>query len=440
MPPIPFKPKGLRVPSSRLSRLARMGGMATGIAGGMLIDGAMTLAAGRRPSAADLLMTPANALRVTLQLGKMRGAAMKLGQLVSMGSGDFLPAQLADIFARLRADAQHMPPRQLEGVLVKHWDRDWRQLFVRFDDHPIAAASIGQVHRARTRDGRDVAIKIQYPGVRQSIDSDVDNLAALLRLSNLLPKSVDVAPLLIEAKNQLHEEADYVREGGYLQSFGALLAGDEDYAVPEYLAELSGPDILVMSFENGVAIESLVNSSQVDRDRIMTQLVALLLRELFEFKLMQTDPNFANYKHDPVRQKIVLLDFGATRALPLALVEQYRTLAKGALAGDNASVLASARDMDFFSPQTARNHFSEIEEMTSAVITMLKVDEPFDFGKTALFDDIREKGMAIAADRRNWHIPPTDTLFVQRKLGGVFLLLSLLKARIDVRSLLKQYV
>lgn len=440
MSPKPFQPKGLRVPSSRLSRLARIGGMATGVAGGMLIDGAAMLAAGRRPSAADLLMTPANALRVTLQLGKMRGAAMKLGQLVSMGSSDFLPTELADIFARLRADAQHMPPRQLETVLRKHWHRDWRQMFERFDEHPIAAASIGQVHRARTRDGRNIAIKIQYPGVRQSIDSDVDNVAALLRISNLLPKSVDVAPLLVEAKRQLHEEADYVREGNCLQSFGALLAGAEHYAVPEYLSELSGPDILVMSFENGLAIESMASSSQPDRDRIMTQLVALVLRELFEFKFMQTDPNFANYKYDPVREKIVLLDFGATRALPDFMVAQYRALLKGALAGDNASVLTSARNMHFFGPQTVRNHLREIEEMIALATMMLNADGPFDFGKTALLDNIRDKGLGIAADRRNWHIPPTDTLFVQRKLGGVFLLATKLKARVDVRSLLEQYV
>ena len=234
MPPSKFHTTGRSVPSGRLSRIMRFGSMATGIAGGMLLDGALQLASGKRPSLSDLLMTPANALKVTLQLGQMRGAAMKLGQLMSMDSGDFLPPELSEILARLRADAHHMPQRQLEQVLTKHWGQDWQARFTSFDPKPIAAASIGQVHRALTPQGQDVAIKVQYPGVRNSIDSDVNNVATLLRLSNLLPTTLDIAPMLTEAKRQLHDEADYAREGKYLRKFAALLAGSSDYAVPVF--------------------------------------------------------------------------------------------------------------------------------------------------------------------------------------------------------------
>ena len=440
MPPDKFVSSGLRVPSGRFSRIVKFGTMASGIAGGMLLDGAMQLASGRRPSISDLLMTPANALKVTLQLGKMRGAAMKLGQLVSMDSGDFLPAELADIFARLRADAQHMPQRQLYFVLVKHWGKDWRQLFQRFDERPIAAASIGQVQRAKTKNGRDVAIKIQYPGVRQSIDSDVDNVATLLRLSHLLPSSLDLAPLLEEAKRQLHEEADYVREGKYLKRFGELLGDSSDYAVPVFHPKLSGKDVLVMSYVEGVAIETLSGASQTERDRVAALMIDLVMRELFEFGLMQTDPNFANYRYDASTKKIVLLDFGATRAMSLDIQTQYRGLLNAALSRDADTVFEAALAIGFFNKHTARKHKAVIHEMLQMVLEMLHADGPFDFGNTAFVGHMRDQGMEIAADRNNWHIPPVDTLFVQRKLGGVYLLASRLKARVDVRAILERYV
>ena len=186
----------MAVPSGRGSRLARLGWMATGIAGSMMAEGARQLAQGNRPKMSDLLLTPANARRVADQLAKLRGAAMKVGQLVSMETGDLLPPALAEILARLRSDARAMPKAQVASVLETNWGKGWEKQFKHFSYTPLAAASIGQVHRAQTRDGRDLAIKIQYPGVRESIDSDVDNVAGLLRLSGLLPRDMDIKPLL----------------------------------------------------------------------------------------------------------------------------------------------------------------------------------------------------------------------------------------------------
>ena len=178
---------GTAVPSGRLSRLMRVGQMATGVAGNVLLAGAREIMRGNRPKIGDLLLTPANAQKITRQLAQMRGAAMKLGQLISMDSGDLLPPEIAAILARLRSDAQSMPQRQLLAVLSANWGAKWQQRCVSFSMTPIAAASIGQVHRAMTLDGQDLAIKIQYPGVAKSISSDVNNVAALLRLSGLLP-------------------------------------------------------------------------------------------------------------------------------------------------------------------------------------------------------------------------------------------------------------
>ena len=219
--------------------------------------------------------------------------------MISLDAGDLLPPELASIFATLRNQAYRMPPAQLNAVLAAEWGADWRRRFRRFDASPIAAASIGQVHRATLPDGRVLAIKVQYPGVRASIESDVDNVATLLRVSNLLPASLDLKPLLAEAKRQLAEEADYRREGAQMRDYGARLAGDPRYIVPAFDDGLTTSNILAMAFVEGRPIEALSEASQAVRDQAMTALIDLVLRELFEFGVMQTDPNFANYRWQP---------------------------------------------------------------------------------------------------------------------------------------------
>ena len=432
----PPKSSGTAVPSSRLSRLARFGGMAGGIAGGMLAEGARQLASGNRPNMPGLLLTPANATRVTRQLATLRGAAMKMGQLLSMDSGEFLPPALAEIMGALRADATPMPPAQLQAVLAQSWGRDWRKQFERFDVRPIAAASIGQVHRARTRDGRDLAIKVQYPGVRDSIDSDVDNVATLIRLSGLVPASLDVAPMLAEAKRQLHEEADYAREGECLAEFGRLLADAPDYRVPGFHADLSGRDVLAMDFVAGTAVEAMGDAPQETRDRIMALMISLCLRELFDFRLMQTDPNFANYRYDRASDRLVLLDFGATRAFQADFVDQYRALLAAGMAGDTRAARAAMLGIGFFDAATPAKHQAAISTMFDTAFAPLRAGGLFDFADNGLAASVRDEGIAIATDRDFWHIPPIDVLFLQRKFGGLFLLGARLKARVDVAALL----
>ncbi|MCB1732414.1 MAG: AarF/ABC1/UbiB kinase family protein, partial [Halieaceae bacterium] len=194
------------IPTSRVGRLARVARMAGGVAGGMLAEGTRQLRAGKRPRARDMLLTPANARRVADQLATMRGAAMKVGQILSMDTGDFLPRELADILARLRSDARYMPVAQLRKVMDEAYGEDWEELFYGFEMKPLAAASIGQVHKTVAPDGREIVLKVQYPGVAASIDSDVDNIAALLRMSGLLPAELDIQPLLEDAKRQLKDE------------------------------------------------------------------------------------------------------------------------------------------------------------------------------------------------------------------------------------------
>ncbi len=440
MPHDTSPPKGLAVPSGRLSRMVRLGGLASGLAGTVLVDGARQFAQGKRPTVGDLLMTPANALKVTHQLAQLRGAAMKVGQLMSMDAGEMLPPELAEILSRLRSDARHMPRVQLEAALNRRWGRGWQDRFDIFDFTPVAAASIGQVHRARTTDGRDLAIKVQYPGIRDSIDSDVDNIATLMRMSGVLPKTLDIVPMLVEAKRQLHEEADYEREGRYLARFGDLLATAPGVLVPTLHPDLTRPTVLAMSYLEGVPVESLIDAPQAERDRIMTLLVSLLLRELFEFRLMQTDPNFANYRYDPVGGRLILLDFGAARELPSAIVEGYRRLLGAGLAGDRDAAHRAALEIGFFDPGTTAENQRSAMDLFELGMAPLRRPGLFDFADGELAPLMRERGMALAQDRAFWHIPPIDTLFLQRKFGGLYLLGSRLKARVDVRALLVPYL
>ena len=412
--------------------------MATGIAGGMLLDGARRFARGDRPRLEDLLLTPANVVRVTEQLAQLRGAAMKMGQLISMEAGDILPPELGAIMARLRADAEPMPRQQVQAVLDGAWGPGWQQRLESFSFRPIAAASIGQVHRAFTRDGRDLAVKIQYPGVRRSIDSDVDNVATLLRMSGMVPRHLDVAPLLGEAKRQLHEEADYIREGAQLTRFHTLLAGDDAYVVPTFDPEFSGPSVLAMSFVEGVPIETLAEGAQDRRDAAMASLIALVLRELFEFGVMQTDPNFANYRYQPDTGKLVLLDFGAARAVAQSTVDGYRHLLRAGLSGSRDAVRQAAISVGFLGDAAVARHGALIDRMIDVILVELNRTGPFDFGDRAFVGVLRDQGMAMAADRDTWHVPPVDTLFVQRKISGTALLAARLKARVDVRAMVLQ--
>ena len=428
------------VPSGRLSRFGHFGRLAGGVAGGMIAEGARRLAEGERPSMRDMLLTPGNVGRIADRLSHLRGAAMKLGQMISMDAGDMLPPELAEIMARLRQNAHRMPPQQLQQVLAGEWGKDWRTRFARFDATPIAAASIGQVHRARTRDGRDLAIKVQYPGVRESIDADVDNVATLLRVSGLLPRELDIAPLLVVAKQQLREEADYVREGEQMTLFRRLLADSPDYVVPVLDADFTTGQVLAMSFVEGRPIESLVDAPQEARDAAMRSLIALVLRELFDFGVMQTDPNFANYRYRPDSGRLVLLDFGAARPVDPATSDGYLSLLRASMAGDRDATREAALDAGFVGTGAVSHHGARIDRMIDVVIGEMQRPGPFDFGDRGFVEVLRDQGMDIAADKAAWHIPPVDLLFVQRKISGTALLAARLKARVDVRAMVAPYL
>ncbi len=435
----PRRWRSLAVPTGRASRLGQLGRLAGGMAGGMMAEGARRLANGERPRLRDMLLTPGNFQRMTDRLSHMRGAAMKLGQMISLDAGDLLPPELTQILESLRDHAAIMPSAQLERVLAAEWGGDWRARIARFDMVPIAAASIGQVHRATALDGRQLAIKVQYPGVRESIDADIDNVASLMRMSGLLPAGLDVSRLLAEAKRQLHEEADYIREGKQMRLFAELLRDTPDVVVPELDSGLTSARVLAMTYMEGQPIETVSDAPQAVRDQVATSVMRLVLRELFDFGVMQTDPNFANFRYQSATGRLVLLDFGATRPLEAETVAAYRAILRAGLAGERDHVRKAALKAGMLGSAAVIYQRPRIDAMIDAVLAWIDRPGPIDFADRSLFATLRDGGLEVAADQRVWHVPPADILFIQRKLGGTALLAAQLKARVDVRKLASPY-
>ncbi|SFS16620.1 ABC1 kinase family protein [Yoonia litorea] len=428
--------RAVAVPRHRAWRAARLGGMALGVATNVAAGRARGLISGEPANLRDLIVTPANIGRVTNELARMRGAAMKLGQLVSMDAGDILPPELAQIMARLRAEADFMPPSQLKKVLTAAWGSDWLKGFKSFNVRPIAAASIGQVHRATLRDGRDVAIKVQYPGVAASIDSDVANVASLIRLSGLLPRGFEIDRYVEEARLQLHEETDYLREADHLRTFKGLLGRSERYELPDVYDDLTVPSVLTMSFVESDPLEAAERCDQATRNQIASDVVDLALRELFEFGIVQTDPNFANFRYNADSGKLVLLDFGATRRPNEETIETYRQLIRAGLEDDSDALYGVSQKLGVWGADSAPAHVAQLMQMMRLVFGAINENPQFDFNDRTLQQTLNREGMALA---EAGFVPPpvsADVLFIQRKLAGVFLIAANLKATLPVRDMI----
>ena len=428
------------IPTSRVGRFARVARMASGVAGGMLAEGTRQLRAGKRPKARDMLMTPANARRVADQLATMRGAAMKVGQILSMDTGEFLPRELADILARLRSDARYMPPQQLQSVMTEAYGEDWESLFYGFEMKPLAAASIGQVHKTLSPDGREIVLKVQYPGVAASIDSDVDNIATLLRMSGLLPQELDIQPLLADAKRQLKDEADYHKEAEFLQAFGDMLGDDERFLVPEVLPDLTRKTVLAMTYVGGRPIETIVQQPQEERDRVMSALVELMFMELFELRMVQTDPNFANYQYRQKTGEIVLLDFGATRRVKAGFVNNYRKLIAAALVEDHDRLVTAAEKLGYAMGDADSEYRALVLELFLLALEPMREEGPYDFGHSTMAARMSSLAETVTDYRDFWQAPPTDAVYFHRKLGGMFMLASRLKSQVNVRELVERWL
>ncbi len=449
------KSRRSRVPASRLERLARFGLLAGELAAGGLYEGARR-AVGAGVDAAETasaILAPGQAKRLARRLSQMRGAAMKLGQLLSLESEDILPPEFAEALAVLRSQADRMPDAQVRRALGRAYGKGWQARFAEFELEPLAAASIGQVHHARTHDGRELAIKIQYPGVARSIESDVDNVASLLQLARVLPVDIDISGIIAEAKRQLRQESDYLAEAAHLRRYRELVKDEPRLWVPRVHEELTTRRVLAMDLARGLPIEELraPGTPQAARDAAGTLLQKLLFRELFEFRFVQTDPNFANYLIAPAdgmpgegaldeNARIVLLDFGAAREYAPEFTTHYRRMMRAIIAGDGEGVREAAIDIGYLRRDDSAEHIRAVVDLIELVCEPLRHEGVYPFERTTLAARTRDAGLDLAFRKGFMRAPPPETVFLHRKLVGTFLLCGRIRAHVDVRACAAPYL
>jgi predicted unusual protein kinase regulating ubiquinone biosynthesis (AarF/ABC1/UbiB family) len=436
------KSKPAAVPQTRLGRLARIGLAAAELAAGSVLEGLRNLAEPGKSPRGSAALSVGNARRLAGRLADLRGAAMKLGQMISLQGADVLPPAFAEALAVLRAEATPMPVTQVRRVLGQEYGKGWEKRFAHFDFEPIAAASIGQVHRVRARDGRDLALKVQYPGVARSIESDVDNVAALLHVFNLLPLDIDVSAIVAEAKRQLRQEADYLKEASFIEHYRRLVADEPALIVPRAHLDLTTKRVMAMDYIEGVPIEALSQpgTSEAQRDAVGTLLERLVFRELFEFRLMQTDPNFANYLYQPQSRRVALLDFGATQAFSASFVAKYAAVVRAIMDGDVDDVARHAVDIGYVLPDDPPERIRAAVDVIMAVCEPLRHEGPYDFATSGLAARAHTLALDLAVRQGLLRAPPPETMFLHRKLVGSFLLLARIGARVDARALIQPFV
>lgn len=427
------------VPKTRLSRFLKLGQLSASITGNVIKNSVTAAMHAEKPSTQNTLLNINNAHSIATHLSQMRGAAMKIGQMLSMDAGELLPKEWEPVLSILREQANIMPKSQLLEMLSQHWGKDWSTQFEYFSFEPIAAASIGQVHRARLKTGEELAIKIQYPGVAKSIDSDIDNVAGLLRLSRLIPKGIDLESLLSQAKIQLKQEADYRSELIFLKRYHGLLLGDNRYLVPVAHEPLCNEFILSMEYIEAQPLEAIEKEPEPIKNKLTEHLIELVFAELFNFKFTQSDPNFANFRYKADTQQLVLLDFGACKVLNEQASQGYRNMASAMQAQDTEAMNRALLELGLLNSLTPPQALNTVLKACLTASESLQVDT-YNFKQTKVIKRLQEQTKSLLNHKNAIASPDFDVALINRKITGTVLLANKMNADVRLGSLIAPYI
>jgi predicted unusual protein kinase regulating ubiquinone biosynthesis (AarF/ABC1/UbiB family) len=427
------------IPQRRGARTAKLASLPLGVAG------RATLGLGKRitgKSSAEVTaeLQARTAEQLFTVLGELKGGAMKLGQALSVFEAA-LPEETAapyrEALTRLQEAAPPMPATTVRKVLDEQFGRTWRDRFVSFDETPAAAASIGQVHRAVWADGRDVAVKLQYPGAGPALMSDFTQLSRMARLFSRISPGLEIKPLLAELKDRVFEELDYTLEADSQRAFATAYAGDSDIAVPRVVA--SAPKAMVTEWMDGKPLSRIIAAGSADeRDRAGTLLALLHYSAPSRAGLLHADPHPGNFRI-LADGRLGVVDFGAVARLPGGYPEPLGRLTRHAVDRDGPAVLALLRAEGFI--RTAVDvDARQVMEYLGPIVEPLRTPT-FTFSR----EWMRSQAARIGDPRREearvgrlFNLPPSYLLIHRVTLGSIGVL-SQLGATAPFRELAERW-
>ena len=423
-------------PRSVWSRSAKLMSLAAGLAGkevGSRLSRAVDRGEALLQQAQRLKTQVEQARAIVASLGQLKGAAMKAGQLLSIELRDVLPPEVIEVLSQLQASGTTVDFAEVRSILLEELG-EARLSELDIDPTPLASASIGQVHRARWK-GLDLVLKVQFRGIADTIDSDLALLERVARLFfTVQARHFDVTGVFQELREVLVRETDYLHEVEALTRYREKAHQVPGLRVPDVYPELCTRRVLALSWEPGVTLDAwLATSPSLEaRNRVAEQVLDLYFREFFDWGLVQTDANFANFLFRPEQGEVVLLDFGATREYPEAFREHYRRLLSASIAGDRARTLEAAVALGLIDPREPAAAQDALCALLDAVLIGFQPQtQPFDFTQRAFVDRaaarLRDYYQALTCSP-----PPAQLIFLHRKLGGVFSMGRALGARLNL--------
>ncbi|MGH8494165.1 MAG: ABC1 kinase family protein [Moraxellaceae bacterium] len=389
------------------------------------------------------------------ELGKLKGSVVKIGQMMALYGEHFLPEEITRALHQLNDDTTALAWSSLEPVLKAQLGSRYADLLI--DPEPLGTASLAQVHRARRKsDGAELVLKIQYPGVAQAIDSDLNLVTQLLRFTKAVPQSREFEEWLGEVRMMMHREVNYPLEMETTRLFHSYLKDDPRYIVPRIYPEFCTKTVLCMSFERGVPINSpiVLKLEQERRNRIAEAALDICCREVFQWGEIQTDPNFGNYlvrlsETEGELDRIVLLDFGAVRDFPDDLLALARRLTRTAFYRDRDGMKAAMYGFTFFDnmPDSTKDSIVDLfflaiepfSDLSDVPAETLNADGMYCWARSKLH--MRATSAAAkSATTRHFAIPPKELMFLSRKLMGAYTFMTVIDAQIYARKILEPYL